>query len=158
MSESEVKVYIGIVGSRGYSRPKDVSRLVKLMRPELWEDQGIKFVVVSGRSPGGGPDVVAEETADKYGVTKKIFPVAYGPESFRTRAMARNKKIVERSDYLVAFWDGDSSGTANSLAWAAYLGVPAWVISDSPADSAPTVSQCRKYLDGICPANPEVHL
>ena len=87
-------------------------------------------VVVSGGAKG--VDLWAEEAALLRGLPKPlIFPVPRGTsrDQFRAAAMHRNKKIVESCDVLVAFWDGDSTGTAWTHATATARGKITDIIS-----------------------------
>ena len=110
---------IGVVGSRKCAPHwEDRLRATLDWCKELWPD----FVLVSGHCPGGGPDMWAEKWADDNKQAKKIFPIPAGASAdFRKRAMARNTEIVRASRIVIALWDWDSGGTANSVAKAVYL-------------------------------------
>ena len=111
--------HIGVVGSRKCpphwkQQLEETLSYAKAIAPD--------FTLVSGHSPGGGPDIWAENWADFFSQPKLIFPIEPGPSyEFRKRAMARNTEIVRHSDLVIALWDWDSSGTANSIAKAASL-------------------------------------
>lgn len=56
-------------------------------------------------------------------INPPFFP-SYGKAAF-----ARNEWIVEDADVVVAFWDGQSRGTKNSLEIAERLGKSTWVFT-----------------------------
>ena len=69
-------------------------------------------VIVSGGAKG--IDTLADKYANEMRLSKIIFPAqwqVYG----RSAGVIRNKEIVDYCDLLVAFWDGKSSGTKNSI-------------------------------------------
>lgn len=100
---------IAVVGSRKYPHKHHVKELLEKL-------VGKNVTIVSGRSPGGGVDVWAEQYADSFGMAKEIYPIPADPrEQFRERAMKRNWEIARACDCLVAFWDGDSTGTTHAL-------------------------------------------
>lgn len=87
-------------------------------------------VVVSGGALG--VDSVAEKEAERCGLPTEIFRVDTDGVSsrgqFAIRANARNQQIVDASDRLIAFWDGSSRGTADSIAKARLAGKTVEVI------------------------------
>jgi hypothetical protein len=113
---------VGIVGSRGFGDLAQVARYVRGLQPGT--------VVVSGGALG--VDSVAEKEAGRLGMATEIYRVdAEGAASrgeFARRANARNQLIVDASDRLVAFWDGESRGTADSIARARRAGKEVTVV------------------------------
>lgn len=93
-----------------------------------------KTVIVSGGAPGA--DRLAEHYAETVGLAKEIYkaewnnllhPEAvvrfkYGREYDANAGFRRNKTIVDNADLVVAFWDGKSKGTKNSLEYAKKMG------------------------------------
>ncbi|MBQ6599911.1 MAG: hypothetical protein IJH79_20370, partial [Lentisphaeria bacterium] len=47
----------------------------------------------------------------------------------RKAFLERNKQIVDRSDILLAVWDGKSRGTKNTLSYARKAGKPIFLIN-----------------------------
>lgn len=111
---------LAVVGSR---RWKDRQRIIDWLEEELaiYQDS---LVIVSGGARG--VDQIAEEWADKRGVTKIIIPCTAEDWSQQGKiaGFLRNRSIVHNADQVCAFWDGLSSGTANTIAWAIYKRVP----------------------------------
>jgi hypothetical protein len=120
---------VAVVGSRNFSNKAVVEEFVVFM-PECCVE------IVSGRSPGGGPDVWAEETALKCGIKTKIFPIKKDEGEylqkweFADRAKDRNTEIAQYADVVVAFWDGKSRGTMDTVDKATRLFKPVFVISE----------------------------
>jgi hypothetical protein len=119
---------VAIVGSRGYPNPRAVGDYVRGLPADA--------IVVSGACPNS-PDEWAERAARARGLKVWSFPVdTIGlPEDgderrieFGKRAYARNAKIVAACDRVVAFHDGQSPGTRNTINLARRHGKPVEVI------------------------------
>lgn len=98
---------IAVVGSRWYTDYKEFAeKLHGLMSPP-----GV--VILSGGARG--VDVMAQRYANDNGFDFVLFKpyhlidstVDYSPKYFFTR----NKQIADNADWVIAFWDGESSGT-----------------------------------------------
>lgn len=98
---------IAIVGSRDYSQLEAVRAFVDSLPKDA--------VVVSGR--GRGVDTAAEMRARERGLQTLIFPADWARHG-RQAGFLRNPLIVNACDQLVAFWDGESRGTADTLSLA----------------------------------------
>lgn len=99
---------LAIVGSRSFKNLQMVRDFVNSL-PST-------FIIVSGGAQG--VDIVAEQTAFFNKMETKIFYPEYikFPENLRWKApLERNTQIVKFCDRLVAFWDGNSSGTADII-------------------------------------------
>ena len=102
---------IAITGSRKFT---DFNRLCQVL------DGLAPTEIVSGGAKGA--DTLAERYADEHGLPKKIFlpkfktdkNTPYHPRSYHIR----NHSIVDYSDMVVAFWDGVSGGTKNTIDYA----------------------------------------
>lgn len=108
---------VAIVGSRNYPRPMDVVVYVR----ELPADT----VVVSGGA--AGVDSWAVEAA-RYRGLETLTLLAQWSRHGRAAGMIRNQEIVNAADRLVAFWNGESPGTADSIAKARARGIQVEVI------------------------------
>lgn len=90
---------IAVVGSRTFN---DYSRMKKIL------NQYIPFILISGGAQGA--DSLAERFAKEYELTRIIYPAKwkkYGKKA----GFIRNRKIIEKADLVIAFWDGKSRGT-----------------------------------------------
>lgn len=110
---------IAIVGSReGVSREAVDEFVSKL--PTLGT------VIVSGGAAGA--DTYAAEAAEARGIRVVIIRPNWKKYG-RSAGFRRNKEIVLAADDVVAFWDGISKGTANTLKHAIELRRPLAVFS-----------------------------
>lgn len=110
---------VGVVGSRGYPSPTKVADFVRSLPAGT--------VVVSGGARG--VDTWAVLAAQARGLAcRETKPDLAKHPVFALAAKARNREIVEESDEVVAFWDGESPGTPNTVAWAVALGKPVRVV------------------------------
>lgn len=97
---------LAIIGSRSF-RDYELIKSV-LMRYSIEE-------IVSGGAKGA--DTLAEKFADEHKIKKTIFQpnyVKYGKKA----PLIRNREIVDYSDKVVAFWDGESRGTKYTIDYA----------------------------------------
>lgn len=85
---------VAIVGSRGLT----VDRLEEYLPESVTE-------IISGGAVG--IDRCARAYAVKTGIPFTEFPPEYG----KGAPLRRNLQIIERADWVIAFWDGASHGT-----------------------------------------------
>ena len=104
---------IAIVGSRDYPRPDLVEAFVARLPKSA--------VVVSGGARG--VDSVAVEAAEARGLEAVVFPADWRRWR-RSAGPRRNAEIVEHADRVVAFWDGASRGTLDTVRRARRAGLP----------------------------------
>ena len=111
---------IAIVGSREYNNLGLVRRFIRSL-PE-------GTIVVSGAARG--VDRMAEFAAIKHGYEVDIKPPNVLEHGIPAALFIRNTEIVEASDKLVAFWDGHSKGTIDTLKKAKRAGIPITVYDE----------------------------
>lgn len=83
-------------------------------------------LLISGGAKG------ADSLGEKYAKEKCIETLIFKPDwkkYGRAAGFVRNKLIIESCDVVIAFWDGKSKGTANSLKIAEKLEKKICVIS-----------------------------
>lgn len=90
------------------------------------------YSIVTGDA--AGVDESARHTAESYGHPAKVFYAAWrgkdGKGVYNSRAgLERNTLIVEAADILVAFWDGTSTGTRDSIRKANQKKIPVIVFN-----------------------------
>lgn len=117
---------VAIIGSRKYPHPERVRAYVRW----LHEQHGGDLIIISGR--GRGVDTWAEEEAVRLGIKTDIHPADWAAHGKRA-GFIRNADIVASADVVVAFWDGHSRGTADSLRHCHRLGRPYRVFPVTPA-------------------------
>jgi hypothetical protein len=102
---------VAIVGSREYPNLSKVRAYIQRLP--------IDTVIVSGGAKG--VDKCAEKVASSIGLQTEIYPADWHKFG-KAAGMKRNQQIVEASDLIVAFWDGESRGTKNTIDTAKKLG------------------------------------
>ena len=113
---------LGVVGSRSL---EELGNATVVHEMEIIFDEFNITKVVSGGAKG--PD----RTAVRYAKEKRMKYEEFIPDWERYGKKAgflRNKTIIENSDILLAFWDGFSKGTKNSIDLAKAKGIPYKII------------------------------
>lgn len=107
---------VAIVGSRGYSRTYLVADLVDQLPPHV--------AILSGGAKG--VDRTAANRARKLRRTlTEIIPD--WSKHGKAAGLLRNTNIVQRASVVVAFWDGQSTGTKDSIVKAVHMNRPLFV-------------------------------
>lgn len=96
-----------VIGSRDYSSPLLVQKTVEYLNH--WDRESI---LCSG--DGGVVDTTAEDKAKELKMNRLIYPAKWTIYE-RKAGMLRNGQVVADSDLMLAFWDGVSPGTSNSV-------------------------------------------
>jgi len=92
---------VAIVGSRRFSEPTRVIDYVNALPPRA-------SIITGGAS---GVDAAATKAARAKGIAIQVIPASFDELADAARAAARNQRLVDACDVLVAFWDGSSKGT-----------------------------------------------
>lgn len=110
---------LAIVGGRDF----DDYDLFLTMVQNLLKDS-ISEIISGGAS---GADSLAERFADYWGFSKTIFLPEW--DKYGKRAgFVRNQLIVDTCDMVVAFWDGESYGTADTIEKAKKAKKPTFIV------------------------------
>lgn len=109
-------IKLAIVGSRSFN---DYEMLKKHVDPTNI------VAIVSGGARGA--DTLAEQFAREHNLQMIVFKPDYVTHG-RAAAFIRNSAIIEASDAVIAFWDGSSTGTLDSIKKARKMGKPVNVI------------------------------
>lgn len=109
---------VGIVGNRDLADLQPVCEYVYMLDRD--------DVIVSG--DGGNVDVEAVRAAQYYCRNRFVFPAQWTRHG-KPAGPIRNTLIVEHSDRIVAFWDGKSSGTGDTVRKALAKGLSVLIIS-----------------------------
>lgn len=100
---------LAVVGSRSFRDRLTVFFFLEEYRKVF----GDSLSFVSGGCPSG-PDRFAEEFAHLNGIPITIFPANWN-EHGRAAGFVRNSFIVDECDEVIAFWDGKSNGTRDTI-------------------------------------------
>jgi hypothetical protein len=109
---------VAVVGSRDYPDWRQVREYV--------ESLPAGTVVVSGGARG--VDAIAEKAARLAGLAVDVYPADWQTYGMAA-GMIRNRQIVKNCHRVVAFWDGKSKGTKNTIDLAVAMGKPVTVFS-----------------------------
>ena len=96
---------MAIVGSRHYSEPDRVSDYVNAL------PRGASIITGSA----SGVDAAATKAARAKDIPVKVMPASFDEMADASKAAARNQRLIDACDVLVAFWDGASTGTRNTV-------------------------------------------
>lgn len=124
VSRPNKKLVVGVIGSRKWKDKKKVYLFLDYIRS-----------LVSGVASGDadGPDRFGASWARRNGLDVYYFP----PNSGRKhRYHYRNRLIVEKSDIIIAFWDGSSTGTQYTVEYARRLKKDTYIIKKETMISA----------------------
>jgi len=98
-------VKVAIVGSRHFSEPDRVGDYVNAL------PHGASIVTGSA----SGVDAAATKAARAKGVSVQVIPASFDELADPKKSAARNQRLIDACDVLVAFWDGTSKGTRNTV-------------------------------------------
>jgi predicted Rossmann fold nucleotide-binding protein DprA/Smf involved in DNA uptake len=98
-------VRIAIVGSRRFSEPERVSDYVNSLSP--------RASIITGSA--SGVDAAATKAARTRGIAVQVMPAGFDELGDERKSAARNQRLVDACDVLVAFWDGTSKGTRSTV-------------------------------------------
>lgn len=118
-----------IIGSRGFN---DYRLMVEFIDGVITETGSTPSVIVSGGAEG------ADILGGQYANERKIPLMVHLPnwnEFGKSAGMVRNTIIVKQSDIVIAFWDGKSKGTKDSMTKAKVYGKQLFVCNyNEPQD------------------------
>jgi len=98
-------VRVAIVGSRHFADPDRVTDYVKGL------PAGSSIITGSA----SGVDAAATRAARTRGLNVQVMPASFDELADASRSAARNQRLVDACDVLVAFWDGASKGTRSTV-------------------------------------------
>jgi len=83
-----------------------------------------------------GVDAAATKAARAKGIAVHVMPASFDELADPGKSAARNQRLVDACDVLVAFWDGSSKGTRATVERALDSGKEVHVFLPSPAPPA----------------------
>lgn len=113
LGQGKRTVIVAVIGSRNFS-DYNLLESTLISMPNITQ-------IISGGAKG------ADSLAATYAVQHQL-PLAIFRPDWKTygkgAGIVRNRQIMEVAEMVVAFWDGTSKGTANSLKLAKSKGIP----------------------------------
>lgn len=109
---------LAVVGSREFSD-------YNLLEEHIMKNYPTVTTIVSGGAKGA--DTYAELYAKKFGLHTEIEKPNWNLYG-KSAGAIRNKAIVESSDMILAFWDGESKGTKITIDMAIKSGKPYQIV------------------------------
>lgn len=108
---------LAIVGSRDFSNPRLLAEIMDEYKVDL-------KLVISGGADG------ADKLGAKWARKNRIETLIFKPDhkKYKHAYHHRNRLIVEAADLVIAFWNGHSTGTAYTVAYAKKLEKPVRVV------------------------------
>jgi predicted Rossmann fold nucleotide-binding protein DprA/Smf involved in DNA uptake len=98
-------VRVAIVGSRRFSEPERVTEYVKGLPA--------RASIITGSA--SGVDAAATKAARARGLGVQVMAASFEEVADASKSAARNQRLVDACDVLVAFWDGTSKGTRSTV-------------------------------------------
>ena len=111
------KMKVGIVGSLHFN---DYSRFSNILE-DFIKIHGKPTTIISGGCSGA--DKLAERWAQEHSILINIYYAEWGKYG-KAAGLKRNVKIIEQSDYLIAFPSRTGKGTQHSISLATRKGIP----------------------------------
>lgn len=106
---------LAVIGSRGYGNYTELK--TEINRLDFSNEVN---EIVSGGARGA--DSLAEKYAHEYGIKLQVFKPDWNIG--KHAGFLRNSQIIEYADAVIAFWDGTSRGTLDSVKKAEKMGKP----------------------------------
>lgn len=103
---------LGVVGSRTFNNYDFLKKCLS------FHSDNISLIISGGCR---GADLLAIDYAKEHRIKYIEFTANWDMEG-RSAGYNRNKKIVEASDEIIAFWDGKSKGTKHTIDLAESVG------------------------------------
>lgn len=110
---------IAIVGGRDFT---DFNLLRKTMNFFIFED--IKEIISGGAR---GADFLGKRYAENYAIKYIDYPACWDKYG-KSAGFIRNQTIVDNCDMVLAFWDGESRGTADTIEKAKKAKKPTFIV------------------------------
>ncbi len=116
-----------IVGSRHFAAPNQVADYVKSL------PRGASVITGSA----SGVDAAVTRAAREAGLPVQVLPASFDELADPAKAAARNRRLVDACDVLIAFWDGASKGTRATIDRALDSGKEVHVFTARGAETDP---------------------
>lgn len=116
---------LAIIGSRTFNNYSYAKKNIL----DIIQNNGISITkIISGGASGA--DKIAEIFASKYNIPIEVITANW--YNGKQAGVIRNTDIIKKSDYVIAFWDGESKGTLDSINKAKRLNKRLFIVKTSP--------------------------
>jgi hypothetical protein len=136
------KYNVAIIGSRSYTDKESMWAYLDSKKHYI-------EMVISGNAKGA--DQLGQQWALERGIPVLIYPAKWYDDEGnydRGAGFKRNHLIIKSCEWCIAYWDGVSTGTKNSLEWAEKLGKKIKVIHFTPPPPKPKEKrQSKKQIE-----------
>lgn len=99
---------LAVVGSRDFNNYD----MLKLFL-DSYRNNYNELIIISGGAKGA--DKLAEKYAKENNIEIKVFLADWNGPHKKAAGFIRNTKIVEEADEILAFWNGESRGTLDTI-------------------------------------------
>ncbi len=113
------KKRVVIAGCRNYNDYNEANKFIDNCLVNIRKENEI--IIVSGGARGA--DALGERYAQENGFKIERHPAKW-EEHGRAAGPMRNKVMAENCDYVICFWDGESSGTRSMIFYAKAFNKP----------------------------------
>lgn len=104
LDEEKDEIRLAIVGSRNFPHLDAVRAVIASLKPV--------FIIISGGAKG--VDSVAIDEARKCGFKTEVYPADWNKHG-KAAGPIRNSLLIDKCDGVLAFWDGESRGTKDTI-------------------------------------------
>ena len=118
----EISMKLAIIGSRNFNDYELLKRWAYVYLTAAW---GHNVIIVSGGAKGA--DSLSEKFAEEYAYKKEIYLPNWEKHG-KAAGFIRNQKIIDACDMVLAFWDGQSKGTEDSIKKAKVAKKPTFIV------------------------------
>ncbi len=116
---------LAIVGSRTFN---DFGLLLDFILEYFWDGLNLKFKIEEIMSGGAkGADSLAERFANDYEIKLTVFKPDWHKYG-KSAGFKRNQQIINACDMVLAFWDGKSRGTQDTIEKAKRAKKPTFIV------------------------------
>ncbi len=118
-------IYLGVIASRTFNNYKLLKSTIK-----DWCNENNSYIKIIICNNTKDTNILASKYASDNNLVKTIYPKDYNNNnnSGKSIGIIDNKSIIKNSDYIIAFWDGNSKGTLNCINKAKSMNKPIKVI------------------------------
>jgi len=122
LKDWDFNMKLAIVGSRVFNDYELLKKWTSIYITNSW---GTNIIIISGGAKG--TDTFAEQFAIESGFETYIYLPDWNKYG-KSAGFKRNQQIIDNCDILLAFWDGKSKGTQDSINKAKLAKKPTFIV------------------------------